>query len=216
MADADFQQPFAVPFEGPHRHRVQDLVADDHAAEVAGVASSHSTRSTICGSRAAMVLRCRRRRSPDNFDDLVAQVAEPLPVERVQQLRSQRAAAGAELDDQRLVGAAARQPRADLARQRGAEQRRELRRGHEIAARSENRLAAAVVAQPGLVERHRHVAVEADPAAGRARWRRRSGWSAAGLRRPLPAPAGAGRRPSRRDAGAARAGAGIHPFGIFS
>ena len=114
-----------------------------------------------------------------------------------------------------------------LARQRAAEQRRELGRGDEVAARlrqgAELRPAfAAVVAQPRLVQRHRHETVETEPAAQPRRWPRQ--WRRdraadtcrpAGLhcrivgshvRRFVGSPRGAGhrRRPSHRPGDRAR------------
>src|SRR6185436_4220466 len=53
----------------------------------------------------------------------------------------------------------------NLARERAAEQWRELRRGDEIAARTELARAGRVVAQARLMQRELHVAGEADPVA---------------------------------------------------
>ena len=79
----------------------------------------------------------------------------------------QRAGAGAEFPD--LVGPAGLQRLRDLPRQRRAEQRRQFRRGDEVAARrgprAELAAGARVVAEARRIQRHRHEAVERQPAA---------------------------------------------------
>ena len=83
-----------------------------------------------------------------------------------QQLLGERSRAGTELPQ--FVRTARFQGLCDLPRERRAEQRRQLRGGDEIAARLRQRaeLAAVVrvVAQARCVQRHRHEAVERQPA----------------------------------------------------
>jgi hypothetical protein len=56
---------------------------------------------------------------------------------------------------------------AALGRETPAEERRDFRRRDEVAACAELGRAGAVVAEPGLVQRHLHEALEAEPAAAR-------------------------------------------------
>jgi hypothetical protein len=84
----------------------------------------------------------------------------------------QGAGTGAELPD--FVGPGGGQRVGHLRGQRAAEQRRDLRRGGEVAAFAVHALGqqaefgqrVGVVAQAWRVQRHRHEAVKADPAAG--------------------------------------------------
>src|SRR5690606_14661974 len=73
------------------------------------------------------------------------------------------AGAGAELDD--AARAQGLEPAGALPGDAGAEQRRDLGRGDEVAIAPEPPAAAGVVAQARLVEGARHETVEADPAA---------------------------------------------------
>ena len=88
--------------------------------------------------------------------------------QRIEQLQGQGARAGAKLPH--LVRAGLRQRLVHLQGQRLAEQRRELGRGHEVAARlrhgAELGGIVGVIAQAGRVQGQRHEAVKPDPAAG--------------------------------------------------
>ena len=97
------------------------------------------------------------------FEDLVALGQRAAPLEFPQQADGEGAAAGAGLEEARRAG---RQDRFDLGRQGLGEQRREFRRGDEVAGSAELARAAAVIAEAGRVERHLHVAGEGNPAAG--------------------------------------------------
>jgi hypothetical protein len=152
----------AVEVQQLHRHRVEHLVADHHAVEASGSASSQRTRSP----KARQPLGAGARAAPPDRSTTCRRTAV---AQRRQQLRRQRAGAGAEFPH--LVRAGAVQRLRHLHRQRAAEQRRQLGRGDEVAARRRQRppnwrLAARVVAQARLVQRHRHEAVEGQPAAG--------------------------------------------------
>jgi hypothetical protein len=91
-----------------------------------------------------------------------------------QQLLRERARARAELPD--LAGAGRLQRLAQLHGQGAAEQRRHLRRRHEIAPGRghlpELARVVGVVAQARRVQRHRHEAIERQPAAGAPDFRR--------------------------------------------
>jgi hypothetical protein len=80
-----------------HRHRIEHLVADHHAADRSGNSLTHSTRSAPWRQRLLLPLAQAARQ----FDDGVAHVDAADLAERVQQLHRQRAGAGAELPDGR-------------------------------------------------------------------------------------------------------------------
>ena len=86
--------------------------------------------------------------------------------ERAEDARAQAPGAAAEFED--LAAARAFEDLAALQRDAGAVERRDLRSGDEIAARAELRRAADVIAEPGRVERARHVLVEAQEAVVRS------------------------------------------------
>jgi hypothetical protein len=114
------------------------------------------------------------------LEDVVALGQRAAPLEFQQQADGEGAAAGAGFEDARRAG---RQDLRHLGRQGLGEERREFRRGDEIAGAAELARAAAVVAEAGRIERQRHVAREGDPAAGafdlRRNMRRRGGAAAA-------------------------------------
>ena len=148
------------------RHGVEHLVADHDALDRPGQLAD--PLDLVAVSRQQRLL-ARAQRAGQVHDGVAAH-----PVAQgVEQSQRQRAGAGTEFPD--LVGAGVRQRLADLRGQRLAEQRREFRRGDEIAAlafharghRAELGALVGVVAQARRVERQRHEAVEADPAARR-------------------------------------------------
>ncbi|MNS99106.1 hypothetical protein D3C72_1334950 [compost metagenome] len=102
------------------------------------------------------------------FDDRVFLRQLALLLQPQQQVRGQAAGAGAELHHPRQ---ALRHQWRELARQRAREERAQFRCRDEIAAVAgiapELGRAAAVIAQAGRVQCQRHIAVKADPAAGR-------------------------------------------------
>ncbi len=109
-------------------------------------------------------LALARAQRARQVDDGVAR--DPV-AQRVEQLRRQRAGAGAELPE--FGGAGGVERLRQLAGDGATEQRRQLRRSDEVAARAgqqaELAVAAAVVAQAGRVQGQRHEALEAEPAA---------------------------------------------------
>ena len=155
----------AVEVQQLHRHRVEHFVADDDTFDRLGqrvdpcdLVAEHGKALTLAFAQLAR-----------EVDDGVAldEVAERVEcAERAEQLRRQRARAGAELDHR--ARAACLQRLRDLARQRAAEERRQLGRGDEVAARAwhlaEFDTRVGVVAEPRGIERHRHEAVERQPA----------------------------------------------------
>ena len=94
-------------------------------------------------------------------------VALHLVAQRIQQLQRQRARACAKLPN--FMGASALQRLAHLHGQRLAEQGRELRRGHKVAARlrhgAEFGGVVGVIAQAGRIQRQGHEAVKTQPSA---------------------------------------------------
>ncbi len=155
----------AHPRVEPHRHRIEDLVADRYALEArrqrveplhAGgqMRGARGQRGLLAGAQFA-----------GQLDDPVARGQLAFVFERQQQIRRQPAGAGAEFHH--LVQAEL-EPLGQLARQRAGEERGQLGGGDEVAAvahvAAELGRTAAVVPEPGRVERHRHIAVEAQPA----------------------------------------------------
>jgi hypothetical protein len=100
-----------------------------------------------------------------HFENQVALRQRALHGQLVEQVGRHYARASAEFEN----GAAADmlQDFAALSREAAAEQRRHFRRRDEVAARAELARTRAVVAEPGLVQRHLHEALEAEPAAAR-------------------------------------------------
>ena len=105
------------------RHRIEHLVADDDAAQ------RRRQRVGPDGvSPCPQALALARAQRPDKSTIVATHGAAEL----VEQLRRELARAGAELPD--LVGAAGIERLAKLPGERLAEQRREFRRGDEVAA----------------------------------------------------------------------------------
>ena len=90
----------------------------------------------------------------------------PHVVQRIEQLRSQHAAATAHFQHHLTAAHQRRilQPRGNLPGQGRSKKRREFRCGHEVACRPKHLAGVAVIAQTRLVERHFHVARKAQPA----------------------------------------------------
>src|SRR5690606_14964905 len=105
--------------------------------------------------RALSVAQVRAR-----LEDAVLDVAEPKLVERVEQLNSELAGAGTELEHARLFESI--ELACERERERAREPRPKLRRRHEIAGRAELRAAGAVVAETRRVQHGFHVASEVD------------------------------------------------------
>jgi hypothetical protein len=160
----------AVPGDEHHRHRVQHLVADHHALECRRQCVDPAHLVGELRHFLGQALALAFAQGAGEIDDGVAIDRGTEFCQRLQQLACQRARAGAELPD--LARAGGGECLRDLAGQRAAEQRREFRRGDEVTAGrgqgAELPVAAAVVAQARLVERQRHEALEADPAAAAA------------------------------------------------
>ena len=160
-SDAALGPALAVEMQQLHRHRVEQLVADDDAVQRVGPGVEPLNTIGVGGQALALPLAQRA----GQVDDVIAAHAV---AEALEQLRGQRAGAGTELID--LVALAGVQRLPHLHGERAAEQRRQLRRGHKIAARrghgAELRGRVGVVAQPRRVQRQRHEAVEGQPAAG--------------------------------------------------
>ena len=172
-------KPSAPSASTPRRARA--TASPSKCSSCTGIASSTSlpttTPSIASGKRvepahavaeARQALALARAQRARQVDDGVA--AHAL-AQRVEQLRGQRAGAGAELPHARRCRWRPA-PARTCTRQRLAEQRRQLRRGDEVAARRgiapNLRLSRGVVAQAGRVQRQRHEAVERQPAAVRA------------------------------------------------
>ena len=157
--DTAFEPLLTVEVDEVDRHRVEHLVADDDAAHRIGQRLDPFDAIGIRGRRFALARTQRRR----DLDDPVA----PDPIaELPEQHRCERARAGAELPH--LVAVAGFERLRDLPGQRPPEQRRQLGRGHEVAARRRHPpdpRPARVVAEAGRVERERHEAAERQPAA---------------------------------------------------
>ena len=152
----------AVEVQQLHRHRVEHLVADDHAAQRSGSASTQRTRSPEGAQSLALALAQRA----GEIDDACS-----APTRR----RAPRAAAPPARPNRRRIPRPRPLPLAverlrHLARQGAAEQRRQLGRGDEVAARLRHQAELAArrsrsSPRPGRVERERHEAVERQPAA---------------------------------------------------
>ena len=146
-----------------HRHGVEHLVADDDAFD--------GFRQLVgpCNLIAELLQRLllARAQAARQIDDGVALDAA---AQRVEQLLGECARARAEFPD--LIRARCVQRLAHLLRQRPAEQRRELGRGHEVAARlrhgAELGRAVGVITEARRVQRQLHEAIERQPATRRA------------------------------------------------
>ncbi len=122
-------QPIAVhPRQQLHRHGVQHLVAQHHAAHALGQGVGPMHHVGVGGQGGALALAQAAR----EVNDGVAPGRLALGGQRVQHLQGQRAAARAKLPH--LVGAGGAQGLGQLPRQRLAKQGRELGRGHKVAA----------------------------------------------------------------------------------
>jgi hypothetical protein len=161
------------------RHRVEHLVAEHHAVErLRKAVQPHDLRE------GAQRLLLARTQLAGQLDDRIAlDRGRPCTGQLGQDVARQFARAGAEFQDARRalgdnVGA--------HARQRGAEQRRHLRRGCKIAVLAQLGGAAAVIAEAGRVQR-RSMKLAKEPAAG-----------VPGDRRRRSAAAGPATRPARR------------------
>ena len=153
--------------EQAHWHGVQHLVADDDPFELRGklVQPLHATSQVRrAGGQRFLLAYAQLARQ---FDDLVGLGQRTFGFQREQQVRREPARAGAEFEHARQVHG---DQRRELACQRAGEEGGQLRGGDEVAAvpgiAAELGGAATVVAEPGGVERQRHVAIEANPAAG--------------------------------------------------
>ncbi len=143
--------------EARHGQRVEHLVRD-HGAVERLLGETIEPRDTVAEARerAALTLAQVGARLEDPIRD--ARVAE-----RVEDLRRERAATRAELENERRP--AARELGSQRARERAAEKVRELGRRREVAGRPELRAAGAVVAEARRIERELHVTREIEPAA---------------------------------------------------
>ena len=153
------EPPRSIEMQQLHRHRIQHLVADDHALHRIGQRVDPADPVTERREPLALALAKHAREVDDR-------VALDLFAQRVEQLLRERARAGTELPDLARVGRVERLRH--LRGQRSPEQRRELGRSDEVAARLRQHAELApmvrVVAEPGRVERQRHETVELQPA----------------------------------------------------
>ena len=163
-----------TPFENLHRHGIQQLVGHHHTGK-----AFWKIRQPLHPRQQAR--RQTHQRLPLLFAPLgrqlqnpVAQPGKPGVVQRIEQLGRQHAGTRPHLQHHRAVARQRRiaQPGRHLPGQRGAEQRRQLRRRDEVTRRPENHAGVAVIAQPRLVQRHFHVARKRDPATHTADLRR--------------------------------------------
>ena len=116
---------FAVPAQQLHRHRVEHLVADDHAVQGFGPGVEPAHTFAESGQPFGLPLA----QGAGQVDDRIPAHAF---AQAAQQLRRQRARTGAEFKD--FVGLRGSQRLRHLARQRLTEQRREFGCGDEVAA----------------------------------------------------------------------------------
>lgn len=152
-----------------HRHRVEHFVADDHALEALGQRVEPAHARGGAGRLFVERLALARAQLAGQVDDRIFVELDAERGERVQQPRRELARARAEFHH---PPRAARGERLrDGARERLREERRQLGRGHEIAAvvaaPAEFLRAAAVVTQARRVQHALHVAGKRDPSARR-------------------------------------------------
>jgi hypothetical protein len=140
-----------VDDEALHRQGVGHLVGHDDAAKALrqGVQPAHP----VAEPRALPLAQLRARLQH-----------QPLELGLAERRGGERAGAAAELEHR--AAADGRQRLDRLARHAAAEQRRDFRRGDEVAGGSELGRAAAVVAEARRVQHALHVPAEADRAAG--------------------------------------------------
>ena len=147
--------------EALHRQRIQNFVRQHDAAEFLGQAvepfdACRVRRRPLAHERLLPFPQVRT-----HFENEIALGQGALRRQLVEQIGRHHARAGAEFEDR--AAADVLQDFAALGREAAAEQRRHLRRGDEVAAGAELARAGAVIAEPGLVQRHLHEALEADP-----------------------------------------------------
>lgn len=152
------------PGEGARRHRVEQFVGQHHAVDGVRPAGQPAHPCQRLGQLARDSFALALRQLAGQLDDQVFGIGEAQPVELAQDLDGQRAGAGTELDHAVRAGF---EPLGALARQAGTEKRAQFGRGDEVAGAAELAAAPGVVAELGFVQSHRHVLVQADPAATR-------------------------------------------------
>ncbi|MNK75054.1 hypothetical protein D3C87_945880 [compost metagenome] len=151
------------PRQQLHRHRIEHFIADHHALHGLRQLPEPLDPPRIPRQRLLLPLAQGARQ----IDDAVAHIAAPHLAQRMQQLHRQRPRARAEFPHR--VGTGLLQRLEHLHRERVAEHRRQLGRGHEVAAGrghvAELGRGVGVVAQPRRIQGQGHEAVEADPSA---------------------------------------------------
>ncbi len=160
--DAALEPLAAVPVQQLHRHRVEHLVADDDALHRVGQRVQPAHLRTVEGEPLPLALAQAARQVDDASSCARAR--------RARRATAARSAPEPAPNSHTVVAAARVQRLRHLRGKSLAEQRRQLGRGHEIAARGghqpELAVVARVVAEAGRVQRQRHEAVERQPAAG--------------------------------------------------
>ena len=131
--------------------------------------SPRAASTAIRRARKLRAQRLQRRALPGGevgaqFEDRIARRQRAALAQRQQEVAREAARAGPELED--VASRARAQDRLDLRGQRGAEQRRHLRRRREVPGGAQLGRTGGVIAEPRRVQRDLHVPGERDPAVG--------------------------------------------------
>ncbi len=162
--DAALEPRVALAPEHVARDGIEHLVGEHRAIDRVGqrVDPLHERKMRRRGVRERHALALAQVGAA--LEDEIARWQRVLRGEAREEARGEPAGARAELHD--LARARGRENGRDLPRERFAEERRHLRRGHEIAGRAQLGGPRRVVAEARRIERELHVARERKPPSG--------------------------------------------------